>query len=238
MGILEIVRRLIYDFSRLPYHFDVPTLFALFFQRVQPIIGLWCIALGLLAVGYAAVNAEGEPYRALRRVALGGAFSLLAIFVYVFVPIWLDSLGISPDPGHVRFYGTFFIPVGALAGVLAVLVGSARWLAPSPEKRRPAPLSLAGYLVGFVVLWLVFLLYSWLVLGTTMRVEFGLVRATVTAALGALLFAAAPYLIHVVEPRPARRLLPWGYGLLVAGTIALLVAQMVSFVLGIPVSIF
>jgi hypothetical protein len=229
--------RLIHDFERLAFHLDVVTLFSQFYERALPIIGLACIALGLLATGYALPDATGKPRRAFRRVALAGALSLLGIVLYIVVPLWLDSLGITPSPTHLRFYGMFFLPVGALAGVLAVLVGSHRRFARLAERSRWMPMALAGFVIGIVVMWVVFLLYSFLILGSTMNVSFGLIRATATAVLGALLFACAPYLIHVVEHRPATRLLSWGYGLLVTGAISLLVAQVVSQILSLHVNI-
>jgi hypothetical protein len=229
--------RLIQDFERLAFHFDVATLYGLFFARALPVIGLACIALGLLASGYALPDASGNPRRAFRRVALAGALSLLGMALYTLVPLWLDSLGITPSPTHLRFYGMFFLPIGALAGVLAVLAGSARRFARRAEEPRRMPFSLAGFVLGFVVMWIVFLIYSRLILGVTMNVPFGLIRATATAVLGALLFAFAPYLIHVVEHRPATRLLSWGYGLLVTGAISLLVAQVVTQILSLRVNI-
>jgi hypothetical protein len=229
--------RLIHDFERLAFHFDVATLYGLFFARALPAIGLACIALGLLASGYALPDASGNPRRAFRRVALAGALSLLGMVLYIVVPFWLDSLGITPSPTHLRFYGMFFLPVGALAGVLAVLAGTNRRFARLAEQTRWMPIALAGFVVGFVVMWVVFLVYSRLILGVTMNVPFGLIRATATAVLGALLFACAPYLIHVVEHRPAARLLSWGYGLLVTGAISLLVAQVVTQVLSLRVNI-
>lgn len=229
--------RLIRDFDRLLFHYDVATFYGLFFARALPIIGLSCVVLGLLAAGYAFPDASGNPRRAFRRVALAGALSLLGMVLYIVVPLWLDSLGITPSPTHLRFYGMFFLPVGALAGVLAVLTGSARRFADLAEKPRRVPFSLAGFLIGFVVMWLVFLIYSRLILGVTMNVPYGLIRATATAVLGALLFALAPYLIHVVERRPATRLLSWGYGLLVTGAISLLVAQVVTQILSLRVNI-
>jgi len=228
---------LIHDFERLAFHYDAVTLYGLFFQRALPIIGLACIALGLLASGYALPDAAGNPRRAFRRVALAGALSLLGMVLYIVVPLWLDSLGITPSPTHLRFYGMFFLPVGALAGVLAVLAGSSRQFARLAEKPRRMPFSLAGFVMGFVVMWVVFLIYSRLILGVTMNVPFGLIRATATAVLGALLFAFAPYLIHVVEQRPAARLLSWGYGLLVIGAISLLVAEVVTQILSLRVNI-
>jgi hypothetical protein len=233
MVILDLLRRMIYDFDRLTYHYDVTSLYALFFQDALPLIGLGCIALGVLVTGYAFPDASGAPRRGLRRVALAGVLSAVGIALYILVPIWMDSLGITPAPGHLRFYGMFFIPVGALAGVLAVMVGSTRRFAPSEKTRGPMRFSLTGYAIGFVVLWLVFLFYSWLILGATMVLDFALVRSTATAALGALLFALAPHLIHVVEPRPGKRLLAWGYGLLVAGILALFVAQVTTLVLSV-----
>lgn len=229
--------RLIHDFERLAFHFDIPTLYGLFFARALPIIGLACLALGLLTSGYALPDASGNPRRAFRRIALAGALSLLGMVLYIVIPLWLDSLGITPTPTHLRFYGMFFLPVGALAGVLAVLAGSSRRLAPLADKPPRIPFSLPAFVLGFVVMWIVFLLYSWLILGATMNVPFGLIRATATAVLGAFLFAFAPYLIHVVAQRPATRLLSWGYGLLVTGAISLLVAQVVSQILSLRVNI-
>jgi hypothetical protein len=229
--------RLIQDFERLAFHFDVATLYGLFFARALPVIGLACIALGLLASGYALPDASGNPRRAFRRVALAGALSLLGMALYILVPLWLDSLGLTPSPTHLRFYGMFFLPIGAIAGVLAVLAGSGRRFARRAEEPRRMPFSLAGFVLGFVVMWIVFLIYSRLILGVTMNVPFGLIRATATAMLGALLFAFAPYLIHVVEHRPATRLLSWGYGLLVTGAISLLVAQVVTQILSLRVNI-
>jgi hypothetical protein len=229
--------RLIQDFERLAFHFDVVTLYGEFFARALPIIGLACITLGLLASGYALPDASGKPRRGVRRVALAGVFSLLGIVLYIIIPLWLDSLDITPSPTHLRFYGMFFLPVGALGGVLAVLVGSNRRFARLAERARWMPLALAGFVIGFVVMWVAFLLYSFLILGVTMNVPFGLIRATGTAVLGALLFAGAPYLIHVVEHRPATRLLSWGYGLLVMGAISLLVAQVVTQILSLRVNI-
>lgn len=229
--------RLIHDFERLAFHFDIPTLYGLFFARALPIIGLACLALGLLTSGYALPDASGNPRRAFRRIALAGALSLLGMVLYIVIPLWLDSLGITPTPTHLRFYGMFFLPVGALAGVLAVLAGSARRFAPLADKPPRIPFSLPAFALGFIVMWIVFLLYSWLILGATMKVPFGLIRATATAVLGALLFAFAPYLIHVVAQRPATRLLSWGYGLLVTGAISLLVSQVVSQILSLRVNI-
>lgn len=229
--------QLIHDFERLAFHYDVATLYVQFFVRVLPVIGLVCIALGLLAAGYALPDASGQPRRAFRRIALAGTLSLLGMMLYTVVPLWLDSLGLTPSPTHLRFYGMFFLPIGALAGVLAVLAGSARQFVRLAENPRRIPFSLAGFVLGFVVMWVVFLIYSRLILGVTMNVPFGLIRATATAVLGALLFAFTPYLIHVVEPRPATRLLSWGYGLLVTGAISLLVAQVVSQILSLHVNI-
>jgi hypothetical protein len=158
--------------------------------------------------------------------------------LYGAVPLWLNQLGITPSQGHVRFYGLFFIPIGAVAGVLAVLVGTSRWLAPRKGTAKTAFFSLATYALGFVLLWLAFYLYSQLILGATMIVRFALIRATVTAALGALLFAVAPNAVHAVEARPWRRLLPWGYGLVLAGVVALLVAELTGAVLGMHVDVF
>jgi hypothetical protein len=230
---VDFLKRLIHDFDRLTFHYNVVTLYGLFFQRVLPLISLACIALGLLVAGYALPDPSGSQFRALRRVALAGALSIIGIGIYSVVPIWLDSLGITPVPGHLRFYGMFFLPVGALAGVLAVLAGSSRRFAAGADKPRRAPFSLVGYGLGFVVLWLCFLLYSRLILGATMIVAFALVRATVTAALGAVIFAFAPYLIRVVDRRPAHWMLSWGYSLLVAGFISLLLAQVVTQVLSL-----
>src|SRR5260221_10410194 len=142
--------RLIHDFERLAFHYDAVTLYGLFFQRALPIIGLACIALGLLASGYALPDAAGNPRRAFRRVALAGALSLLGMVLYIVVPLWLDSLGITPAPTHLRFYGMFFLPVGALAGVLAVLAGPSRPFARLAGKPRGRPLFLPGFLVDFV----------------------------------------------------------------------------------------
>src|SRR5262245_44223207 len=108
--------RLLHDFERLAFHVDVATLYGLFFARALPVIGLACIALGLLAAGYALPDASGHPRRALRRVALVGTLSLLGMPLYLVVPLWLDSLGITPSPTHLRFYGMFFLPVGARRG--------------------------------------------------------------------------------------------------------------------------
>lgn len=235
---MDVLKRLIYDFDRLAYHYNVVTLYGLFFQRVLPLISLACIVLGLLIAGYALPDPSGSQFRALRRVALAGALSIIGIGVYIVVPIWLDSLGITPAPGHLRFYGMFFLPVGALAGVLAVVVGSSRHFAAGADKPGRTPFwlvgyGLVGYGLGFVVLWLSFLLYSRLILGVTMIAVFALPRATVTAALGAVIFGFAPYLVRVVDRRPARWVLSWGYGLLVAGTISLLLAQVVTQVLSL-----
>jgi hypothetical protein len=230
-------QRLLYDFERLAFHFDITTLYGLFFSRALPLIGLACVALGLLASGYALPDASGNPRRAFRRIALAGALSLLGMALYSVVPIGLDAVGITPSPTHVRFYGMFFLPVGALAGVLAALAGSARWLAPLEKKSGRMSFSRAGFVFGFVVMWVIFLLYSRLILGVTMNVPFGLIRATVSAVIGALLFAYAPYLIHVAARRPATRLLPWGYGLLVTGAISLLAAQIVTQILSLSVNI-
>ena len=230
---MDFFNRLLHDFDRLLYHYQVVSLYGLFFQNVLPILGLGCIALGLLVAGYAFPDPSGSQYRGLRRVALGGLLSVVSIGLYVLVPIWLDSLGLTPAPGHLRFYGMFFLPVGALAGVLAVVFGSWRRHSPPADKPARLPFSLAGYAVGFVVLWVVFLLYSRLMLGTTMNVPFGLIRATVTSALGALLFALAPYLIRAADRRPTPRLLSWGYGLLVAGSLAMVLAQVVTQILNL-----
>jgi hypothetical protein len=228
---MNILQRLLHDFDRLAFHYGVVTLYALFFQRVLPLISLACIALGLLVAGFGFPDPSGGQHRAVRRVALAGALSVLGIGLYIVVPIWLDSLRLTPSPGHVRFYGMFFLPVGAVAGVLAVLIGSSRRFAAVAGKPRRVPVFFTGYIIGFVVLWLVFVLYSRLMLGLTMIVAFALIRATVTAALGALIFALAPYLIRVADRRPAQRLLPWGYGLLVAGSLALVLAEVVTTVL-------
>ncbi len=229
---MSFFQRWLHDFERLRFHYDIVTLYGLFFQRVVPILGMGCIALGLVLAGYALADPPGSERRGVRRVALGATLSVLGVGLYTVVPIGLDSVGLTPSQGHLRFYGMFFLPVGALAGALAVAVGCSRAFAPRAD--RPAQrFSVAGYGAGFVVMWLVFLLYSWIILGTTMNVGFGLIRATVTAALGAIFFALAPYLISVVDQRPAQRLLSWGYGLVVAGAISLLLAQVVTQVLSL-----
>jgi hypothetical protein len=231
-------QRLLYDFERLAFHYDIATLYGQFFVRVLPVIGLTCIALGLIASGYALPDTSGNPRRAMRRIALAGVFSLLGMALYIVVPLGLDSLGITPTPTHVRFYGMFFLPVGALAGVLAVLVSSTRWFAYLEGESKRRPFSRVGFGIGFAVLWVVFLVYSRLMLGATMIVAFGLIRATASAAIGALLFAYTPYLIHVTERRPATgRLLIWGYGLVITGAISLLVAQVVTQILSLNVNI-
>jgi hypothetical protein len=232
------LQRLFYDFERLAFHYDIATLYGQFFVRVLPIIGLTCIALGLMASGSALSDTSGNPRRAVRRIALAGAYSLLGVALYVLIPLGLDALGITPTPTHVRFYGMFFLPVGAFAGVLAVVVSSTSWFAHLEGESKQRPFSRVGYGIGFAVLWIVFLLYSRLMLGATMIIAFGLIRATASAAIGALLFAYAPYLICAIERRPASgRLLPWGYGLLIAGAISLLVAQVVTQVLSLNVNI-
>jgi hypothetical protein len=231
-------QRLLYDFERLAFHYDIATLYGQFFVRVLPVIGLACIALGLIASGYALPDTSGNPRRALRRIALTGVFSLLGMALYIVVPLGLDSLGITPSPTHVRFYGMFFLPVGALAGVLAVLVSSTRWFASLEGESKQRPFSRIGFGIGFVVLWVVFLVYSRLMLGATMIVAFGLIRATASAGIGALLFGCAPYLIRVTERRPATgRLMSWGYGLVITGAISLLVAQVVTQILSLNVNI-
>jgi hypothetical protein len=231
-------QKLLYDFERLAFHSDIATLYGQFFVRVLPVIGLTCITLGLMASGYALPDTSGNLRRTFRLIVLAGALSLLGMALYILVPLGLDSLGITPTPTHVRFYGMFFLPVGALAGVLAVLVAATRWFARLEEESKRSPFSRVGFGIGFAVLWVVFLLYSRLMLGATMNVAFGLIRATASAAIGALLFAYAPYLIRVVERRPATsRLLPWGYGLLITGAISLLVAQVVTQILSLNVNI-
>ena len=234
---MGIFQRLIHDFDRLPYHYSIVTLYSLFFQRVLPVIGLVAITLGLLVAGYALPDSPGQPRRAIRRVALAALLSAVGIGLYTLVPIWLDSAGFTPVPGHLRFYGMFFLPVGALAGVLAVLVSSHRVFAEPGGKPRRGLFSLNAYLVGFIVLWIAFLLYSRLILGATMVVSFGLIRATVTSALGAFLFAFAPYLIGAADRRASPRLLPWGYGLVVAGCMLLILAQVVTQVLSVNADI-
>jgi hypothetical protein len=234
---MGITRRLLHDFARLPYHYNVVTLYSLLFESVLPLIGLGCIALGLLVAGYAYTDSAGAPHWGVRRAALAGALSVVGMALYVVMPIWLDALGLTASQGHIRFYGMFFLPVGALAGVLAVMVGSARRLAARDGRSPAGRFSVPGYIIGFVVMWPLFLAYSELMLGATMVVQLALVRATVTAALGALLFAVAPYLIQVVEPRPWKRLVAWGYGLLAAGAIALVVAQATTLVLNLHVDV-
>ena len=230
---MDLLQRLIYDLSRLPYHYNIVELYTLFFEQVLPILSTGVIALGLLVAGYVARDRAGGPQRGIRRVALAGWLSAVGMAIYVVTPLLLDAQGVTPVVGHVRFYGLFFLPVGAIAGVLAVIVGSSSRLAPRDSSSPLARFSAAGYASGFTVLWLLFVLYTWLVLGETMNVTFALIRATTTAALGALLFAAAPYLVHVAELRTRRMLPVWGYGLLVAGTVALLVAQAATLVLHI-----
>jgi hypothetical protein len=181
-------------------------LYTQFFEQVLPILTIACIMLGLLLAGYSAREDTGAAHRGMRRVALAGILSVLGSVMYVAVPVWLDSVGLSPTQGHLRFYGLFFIPVGALAGVLAVMVGSSRRRAPQEGKSLLARFSAAEYAIGYATLWPVFVLYSWIVLGTTMMLGFALIRATATVALGALLFAVAPYFVHVAEPQPRRRL--------------------------------
>jgi hypothetical protein len=74
--------------------------------------------------------------------------------------------------------------------------------------------------IGFAVLWVILGGSGRLILGATMNVLCGLIRAS--ALIGALLCAFAPYLIHRVERSPAARLLPRGSGLV--GAISLLVS--------------
>jgi hypothetical protein len=126
-------QRLLYDFERLAFHSDSETLYALFFSRALPVIGLSCIALGRLVSGYAFPDAAGNPRRACRLIALAGAFSLLGMALYIVVALALDSVDLTPSPTHLRFYGMLFLPVGA-AGVLAILTGSARWFARLEKK--------------------------------------------------------------------------------------------------------
>lgn len=228
MGILQ---RLIHDFDRLTFHYDIVTLYALFFQHVLPLIGLVSITLGLLVAGIALPDSPSQQRRAFRRVALAGLLSALGMGLYTIVPLWLDSAGISPVPGHLRFYGMFFLPVGALAGALAVLVGSRSSFTAPGGKPRLVLFSPAGYTVGFITLWLVFLLYSRVMLGSTMILNFALIRATVTAALGAFLFAFAPFLVGITDRSSRHRLLSWGYGLVLAGSMSLILAQVVTQVL-------
>jgi hypothetical protein len=232
------VKRLLYDFGRLAFHYDIATLYGQFFVRVLPVIGLTCIALGLIASGYALLDTTGSPRHVMRRIALAAVFSLLGMALYIVVPLGLDTLGVTPTPTHVRFYSMFFLPVGALAGALAVLVSSTRWFAYLEGESKRTTFSRVGFGIGFAVLWVVFLAYSRLMLGATMDVAFGLIRATASAAVGALLFAYAPYLIRLTERRPATGcLLPWGYGLVITGVISLLVAQVVTQVLSLNVNI-
>src|SRR5258708_2941437 len=193
--------RCVHGLERLAFHYDAVTLYSLFFERALPISGLACIALGLLASGYALPDAAGNPRRAFRRVALAGALSLLGMVLYIVVPLWLDSLGITPSPTHLRFYGMFFLPVGALAGVLAVLAGSARQFARLAEKPRRMPFSLVGFVMGFVVMWVVFLLYNRIILAHPTNVPPGLIPPTATPSPPPPLFPLPP---HPPPPPPPR----------------------------------
>src|SRR5258708_24309043 len=63
-------------------HYDIVTLYNLFFQHLLAPIGLVCVLLGLLAAGYDSPDAAGGPNRRLGRVALAGALSLVGVAIY------------------------------------------------------------------------------------------------------------------------------------------------------------
>jgi hypothetical protein len=93
-GAVQFIQQIIHDYDRLMRHYDIVTLYNLFFQHVLAPIGLVCVVLGLLAAGYDFPDAAGGPNRRLRRVALAGALSLVGVAIYSAVPICLHSAAV------------------------------------------------------------------------------------------------------------------------------------------------
>ncbi len=198
------------------------------YRDVLQVLSVATILAGVLAIGYDQVDASGHPNCLLRRIALAICLGLVGAGVYAAAPLVFDRYGITPQPGHVKFYGLFFAPAGFLAGILAVAYGAQRrFFAPAAD-REPGPFFWKGYLVGLVVLWSLFFLYSRVFLNPGILV-YALIRSTVTAPVGALFFAAAPFLVRRADKHAAGLFSTIGFLLIVAGLLAEILLRMAVF---------
>jgi hypothetical protein len=198
------------------------------YRDVLQVVSVAAILAGVLGIGYDHVDAAGRPDRLLRRIALAIVLGVVGAGVYAGVPLLLDRYGITPQPGHVKFYGLFFAPAGCLAGILAVVYGAQRWFFAPPAEREPRPFFWKGYLVGLVILWILFFAYSRVFLDAGILV-FALLRSTITAAVGAVLFAAAPFLVRRADKHAAGLFTTIGYLLIVARLVIEIVLRMTIF---------
>jgi hypothetical protein len=187
-------------------------------RAVLQVASIVWILLGVIALAYDH-ESSGRANLLLRRSALAVALGLAGACIYAFVPITLDHYGITPQPGHVKFYGLFFAPFGFLAGLLAAVFGSQRrFLAPAADA-KPDPFSWKGYLLGVIGLWILFFIYSHIFLNPGF-LSYALVRSSVTAPVGALLFAIAPFLVQRADKHVAGLFSFVGFVFIVAGLLA------------------
>jgi hypothetical protein len=198
------------------------------YRDVLQVVSVAAILAGVLAIGYDQVDASGHPNRLLRRTTIAICLGLVGAGVYAAAPLVLDQYGITPQPGHVKFYGLFFAPAGFLAGILAVAYGAQRrFFAPSAD-REPGPFFWKGYLVGLVILWILFIVYSCVFLNRGI-LDYALIRSTVTAPVGALFFAPAPFLVRRADKHAAGLFSTIGYLLIVAGLLTEILLAMAVF---------
>lgn len=207
------------------------------FQEVLQVAGIACILVGALGIAFDHVDPSGAPYQQVRRIALATALGLVGALAYIFIPLFLDRAGLTPVPGHVRFYALFFAPAGFLAGILAVVSGTSMRRFITSAKGTPPLLSLQAYLIGFVTMSVIFFLYSRLVLvGGVFFLA--IVRALITALVGALLFGIAPSLSVWLENRPSGRIAPVGFAFVLLGLIMVLVSTSANMLLSVHVDLF
>lgn len=206
------------------------------FQDVLQVMGISCILAGTLGIAFDQVSPAGGPNLPVRRIALGTSLGLVGTLVYILMPLFLDRAGLTPAPGHVRFYALFFAPVGFLAGVLAVVAGTRMRTFASTATGTLPLLSPRTYLIGFVTMFVVFFLYSRVVLiGGVFFLA--IVRGLFTALVGALLFGIAPYLTDWVEKRAVGRIAPVGFACLLLGLIMALVSTSANMFLSLHVDL-
>ena len=217
---------------------DITRVFTILFGRILGPVSLFLIFLGAVGIAFDRLDPSGGPSRAVRRVALAAMMSLISVCAYVAVPIVLNELDYTPSPGHVRFYGLFFAPPGLVAGALAVVFGALYASVPYTRNIKPRVISVLGLVVGYVVMWLVFYVYSRVMLASGGILYYAVLRASVTAVIGAALFSVTPYLVHDVEKRPIGRLAPIGYTLFLFGLLLYFVTTAAVTILSTNSNIF
>lgn len=217
---------------------DIVRILTILFERVFELVALFAIMVGMMAVAFDHTDHTGAPVRSIRRITLAAAMTFLGVVAYVCVPIVLNELRYTPSPGHVRFYGLFFAPIGFVVGILAVLFGVLHTHSAAARQRKPPVISLVGVVLGYVTMWLVFFAYSRIVLGAGGILYYALLRSTLTAFIGAAFFAVAPRLVHHVDNRPVTRFVPLGYALVLFGLVLLVVTIVADTVLSVHINFF